>query len=240
MNLRSLVLNGELRLFGLRLLAPAFAAAVFALATFPLSASAGNYYGAAYHYVATHGTQMDITSDRLQWGCLCGSEFIINNSWVASQDLNYWVEAGIGSAGVPDCPGSPFVEPTFFWADNRPNGGGFHCHDNGDTASLGTEYFDKIKYQGGGEWTGSVGPLSVDSTSNITSAGFIEAGTETTTQTDTVGCSRQRHLVWWGAQDVEHSGWDNASLTESQPPHAIWVNQPFYVRDWTNYPSCSL
>src|SRR5436305_1038715 len=51
-----------------------------------------------------------------------GNGFVNNEMWLTT--LTYWVEAGVKS----DTRFNPPDSSVFFWADNRPNGGGYAEH----------------------------------------------------------------------------------------------------------------
>jgi hypothetical protein len=64
---------------------------------------------------------------------------------------NYWIEEGLMAGDFPDTSGIWYNGFQWFWADNRPNGGGFHFHhlywaSNYDRKTVG------FVYQGGSTW----------------------------------------------------------------------------------------
>jgi hypothetical protein len=181
------------------------------------------------------GTDVTIRSNYLTVPNL-STDFANNDNWVVdSTSVNYWIEAGIIHGTY--CCNNYAASPSFFWADSRPNGGGFHSHQGGG-ASLNTYYDDFIYYQGGGNWYVDVGGFTGNSLSNITTAKFIETGTEVTVQSATV-CSSQSHLSYYDQNGLSHSGWSdathgNATLFQSRPPYAYWGSIPNWLRDYDN------
>jgi len=215
----------------LGLLPPSIAAA-FAIAA---PAANANYYGIAQLRGGNfHGTQVTLRSNVLTVPNL-NADFANNDSWVVdSTAARYWVEAGIIHGTY--CCNNYAASPSFFWADSRPNGGGFHSHQGG-SAALNTYYNDKIRYQGSGAWTVEVGSLAGTSTSNITSSTFVETGTEVTTKSATA-CSSQSNLAWYDQNGGFHTTWttsiENAGRHTDNPPYAYWVDPQNWLRDYIN------
>lgn len=208
---------------------------MFAMALASASASAANYYGiATLQGTSFHGTDVTIRSNDL-FVSNVWQDFADNDNWdVSDPSANYWVEAGMlyGTA----CCNITATSPSFFWADSRPNGGGFHSH-LGVPVSLNTYYDDKIRYAGSGTWNINVGGWTGTSTSNIDGAGVIDTGTEVTTQSATV-CSSQSNLQWWDQNGGLHSGWSdstgNAGRVGDNPPYVVWVSPQSWLRDYAN------
>lgn len=196
-------------------------------------AQASKYYGIAWLYGTNfHGGFANIRSNAISVPNP-ESNFANDEMWVASESKAYWTEAGITVgcvAGV--CYGN---NPLFYWADSRP-GGGYHEHAGG-SAALNTYYKDAISYGGNGTWYVEVGSLKGTSTSNITSAQYVEAGTETTTQSASV-CASQSNLGWYDVNGAAHWGWTDgeggAGIGGNNPPYAYWVETYKWLRDYDN------
>lgn len=74
--------------------------------------------------------------------------FVTTEMWLNSSNYKYWVEGGIISQ--IEFTGETF--PFYFWADSRPNGGGFSFHYLGrETYSPGTALV-RITRSGSSDW----------------------------------------------------------------------------------------
>jgi hypothetical protein len=191
-----------------------------------------HYYGEACLFGSFHGVAGTIQSAALSSG-LTG--FVTNDVWIVeSKPEPHWVEAGI-TAGE-----STLGSRKLFWADDRP-GSSFYEHLGG-AAYLETAYGDKIYYKGSESWSAEVGGFSGTSTSNSMSPNLIRTGTEETPQASATVCSEQYNLEWLEPGTNQwRSGWTNgkeASLSQSEPPRALWVTKNYWVRDRSNDPTC--
>ena len=101
--------------------------------------------------------------------------------WVASNgatDLGYWTEVGYIKGFACD------TTLEFYWADNRPNGGGFNKHlvTIIPNPVVGNTYKLWIVYVGNSDWNVNIGGSNVgDSTSNPGGSHSVQAGLETST-----------------------------------------------------------
>lgn len=119
-----------------------------------------------------------------------------------SGDGSYWVEEG-GSYGYPQGDNR-----YWFWADGRPNGGGYHEHDSADgSASLNTSYQIAFTYNGSNQWiVWHLGNVLGTSTSNPPDGEFLQAGGEHTSSSGrTVGTASG--LSWTNTSYGVHSDW---------------------------------
>lgn len=96
------------------------------------------------------GTQIFGLNQGLDVRCLgpmgapTSSNFVTQEMWertAGNISGNWWVEVGM-AYGAPQ--GSTRY---FFWADNRPNGGGYHEHDLSISTTLGQVYDDYITWE---------------------------------------------------------------------------------------------
>ncbi len=163
-----------------------------------------------------------------------GTDFENNEVWVING--SYWEEAGI-SKGIGQGGCSEHDSATFFWADNRPNGGGYHCHLGGG-ASANTDYFVGISYNGSASWSIQSGSLTGTSTGGITSGSELEGGVEMTNASiDT--CTSLSNLGYLNGSGSSVSGWSdssngNASISQAEPPYTYWVSSPTWERTYAN------
>lgn len=147
--------------------------------------------------------------------------------------LSYWVELG-GSFGWPNG-----ATRFWFWADNRPDGGGYHAHYPGGTLSLGVYYALEAFYDGGNIWS-LIGPgWTGTSTNNPPSGKSMEAGTEITNDV----AHADGHINMLYRLDTSYdtvTGWSGASIQAPDPPvtSVYWVSPAHNDLDWTTG-SCS-
>jgi hypothetical protein len=128
----------------------------------------------------------------------------------SSSGLSDWVELG-GSYGWPNG-----ASRYWFWADNRPNGGGYHAHYPGGSLSLDVYYPIEVVYDGSSKWS-VLGPSwSATSISNPPSGKALETGAEITDNTaHAVG--RINSLYYFDTSDNSISGWSGATIPTPSP-----------------------
>ncbi len=102
--------------------------------------------------------------------------FVTAESWVLTSPSSsaYWVEAGLAH-------GYPKGDTRYlYWADSRPNGGGYVEHDAANnSAALKTSYFESIQQQATPTtWYAQIGSWNGTSTGNAASSNTLQAGTE--------------------------------------------------------------
>ncbi len=147
----------------------------------------------------------------LRTNCMTDSDpttqIMTNEMWVADYSAAYWTEAGI-SIGPRDGGGVSYY-PSYYWADNRPNGGGYHEHWFGEYSPLDTDEYSHIQETsaGSGSWSVNVGGNLGTSTSNFSGpAGVLTTGTESHTDTGhTWGHSA--NMGYFNTSFAERSGW---------------------------------
>ncbi|MEO8970834.1 MAG: hypothetical protein ABI406_04440 [Ktedonobacteraceae bacterium] len=110
-----------------------------------------------------------------------GQGFVDNEMWLVTSSFNYWVEAGIKSSYA-----FRFSDASvFFWADSRPNGGGYAEHYS--TYLTGSDYsqanaLTRITRSGTSSWNvlvnDNVTLLTGTSINNNITIGYIEIGME--------------------------------------------------------------
>jgi hypothetical protein len=194
-------------------------------------------YGAAtwFSAPANYGS-----GGNIYFGCLYSANpstnFTDEEMWQGTDNstgLGYWVELG-GSYGWPNG-----ATRYWFWADNRPNGGGYHAHYPGGTLSLGVYYGLEVIYDGANKWT-ALGPAwSGTSTGNPASGRALEAGAEITDNVaHAVG-----HVNVLYRFDTSYDtirGWSGAAIPIPNPPvtSVYWVSSAHNDLDWSTG-SCS-
>lgn len=103
--------------------------------------------------------------------------FVTTEMWLVTTNSTYWVEAGI----ISEYWYTNSVRPFYFWADNRPNGGGFSFHYFATAQSSGNALV-RITRNGSSNWNvlvqDSHNSFTNTSTSNNISIANIEVGTE--------------------------------------------------------------
>jgi hypothetical protein len=179
------------------------------------------WYGApAGGYEPTNASGADLEVDCLS----VGDEYTDFANWEVWQTTNnnlgpisYWVEAGMTAGTVVD--GSlEYTGFLQFWADNRPNGGGYHEHV-GPVGFTG-RYFDVSFYwQHNLNWNVYVDDeLAGTSTNNGFNSWGGEAGAEVTTRDSTI----QGRLDNYQYQDP-NSNWHGVS------PNQTFIGAPGWM-----------
>jgi len=127
----------------------------------------------------------------------------------------------------------------WFWADNRPNGGGYHAHYPGGALSLNATYFVGVTWAGNNTWDVQGPNWNATSVNNPFSGRAMEAGAEITNNTaHAVG--NIVDLYYLDTAGDLSSGWPGASI---QPASSIfssisWVGPGHGQLSWSTG-SCS-
>jgi len=120
---------------------------------------------------------------------LC-TAFIDSEMWLGTTDstFNYWIEQGITKGYHQG--GTCGNGAQFFWADNRPNGGGYNEHYPGGSVGFNTTYTYKIMFDNGTTYEVDRNGTNIGySNGSICCGGQLEAGAEANTNNDTVAVS---------------------------------------------------
>jgi hypothetical protein len=166
-----------------------------------------------------------------------GGRFIDEELWVGTDNGppgSYWVEVGYcyGEVAGDYSPG-----PNWFWADNRPNGGGYHEH----IPSLPdpTHYWDQnipvaAAYAGNNTWNIYIdGTGQGVSTANPGVSDFLQTGLEAFTASDAshLSGSVDGSMKWQDYLGGWHNDWPSATTYVNSPATGAW-----YITDyvWTN------
>ena len=126
-----------------------------------------------------------------------------------SAGFAYWIENGIhvglhynGTCGNGD---------QFYWADNRPNGGGYNEHYPGGAVGFNTNYTFKIFFDGGTTWEVDRNGSNIGySNSNPCCSTAIEAGAES--HQDTVTESGEASGLQKYINGTWSYNWTNATV----------------------------
>jgi hypothetical protein len=166
----------------------------------------------------------------LTTSCLNGpndsSNFADEELWegTANSYGTYWVETGLSYGEIN---GTPMGGPYWFWADNRPNGGGYHEHYVG-ARSLNTTYLAQIGYEGSNQWYVYTSPGGTVGTStyNPPYSNFMQTGEEITSGSYNVyGFSSD--MSWFDTSGAGHANWQSGSnystvYSSGSPTHSYW------------------
>jgi hypothetical protein len=222
------------RLVLLTLLALAAAAAV------ALTASAGRAYGCSDASHCYGIAEWDVSSPsgfhggdvNLRTNCMSLSDysghFIDNEMWVVRN--GNWVETGLTE-------GTPIgAAHRFFWADQRPSGGGYHEHFSSGGFSLNTYYEAHIHWTGNGTWNVFTGPFGGTSTSQFDAPAYtLQTGTEVSSADSphTYGSSSSMQYYDLGghAQNGWGSGSGHAYLYSNGSAYVNWASTYDHIRD---------
>jgi hypothetical protein len=155
------------------------------------------------------------------YGCLSvgneDTDFANWESWQLTNsnlgEVSYWVEAGMTAGTVVD-GGVDYTGFQQFWADNRPNGGGYSEHAG--PAGFINKYFPvSFTWMGDGDWDVSVnGIYAGTSTANGGDSWGGEAGAEVTTRDATV------------AAELDNYAWVNTSNDTVKVNPALILDAP--------------
>jgi hypothetical protein len=183
------------------------AAAIAGFAPAAASASCGSdCHGVTRWDPATQNTgeiaTIDTSSLSVSNAC---TQTAYSTSWedTDSSGFAYWIEQGIhvgvhynGTCGNGD---------QFYWADKRPNGGGYNEHYPGGSVGFNVNYAFKILYDGSSQWeVDRNGSVIGYSTSNPCCSIAMAAGAES--HQDTVIVSGEAH----GLQKYINGSWSYA------------------------------
>jgi hypothetical protein len=107
--------------------------------------------------------------------------FANNEIWDSNDSATDWTEVGVKSGIGYD---GDYYNKEWFWADSRPNGGGYHEHEIGQTATAGDEYSVETIYIGDNEWAiyggNSFTQIGTSTSNPDSSSGATLGGTEYT------------------------------------------------------------
>jgi len=159
------------------------------------------------------------------------SNFVTQEQWLATNNSSgqYWVEVGM-AYGAPQ--GSTRY---MFWADNRPNGGGYHEHDLSITAALNTYYDDYIRWIGNNSWRVERGGTTLGtSTANPGPSHWANAGEELTAN----GGAASAVTGWLYRQTSSGgawiSNWPGSTISTDNPPYGSWTTPGYSASFYSN------
>ncbi len=155
-----------------------------------------------------------------------GESFVTTELWLNSPNYTYWVEAGV----ISQLRLTGDVFPSYFWADNRPNGGGFSFHYLTREAYSGNVLV-RITRSGSSNWNvllrDNLGSLTGTSTYNNISIDTIDIGTElhNNYQTAYEPNTYYSNNRWLGGNgSFNYQGNDGVSRHLIYPVQADWYN----------------
>ena len=169
-----------------------------------------------------------------------GNGFVNNEMWLSN--LTYWVEAGVKS----DTRFNPPDSSVFFWADNRPNGGGYAEHysiilTGGDWSKPNT--LTRITRSGTSNWNVSVNDgytsLTGTSTNNNISISYIMIGMEVYGNAN--AAAPVNHFTdnrWLNGSNFQYQGNDGVNTEVYLPVSAGWTTDPLHSSTGGDWYTC--
>jgi hypothetical protein len=172
--------------------------------------------------------------------CDFSNGFVTHELWykMDTRSGNYWIEAGFisGDAGGGCQPDADF------WADNRPNGGGFNIHYPGNGWSLNTWYTDQIQWAGQAcTWNIFLGGLNIGTSTSFCappgSGRILIAGLEATSL-PSGGIYGGGFSSSWGEQDDNNTWrtWENPFMYCNETAEIIFTNNKTQTSEALNGP----
>ena len=142
----------------------------------------GHCYGAQYWGGANGADTRISLNNSLNGGGssndLYNYSFVTTEMWLDSTNYTYWVEGGI----ISEYAYTQETFPFYFWADNRPNGGGFSFHYLAREAYSSGTLLTRITRSGSSSWNvllqDGQNSFTGLSTANNISIQAIQIGTE--------------------------------------------------------------
>ena len=191
----------------------------------PMGAAASQrWYGVAAWYNAT--TNLGSSTDMLVVSGTC-ADWNINWGFVASvlwqgtnndTGLNYRVEEGY----TYGWQGQNIL--TFYWADNRPNGGGYHEHPITDITPSQYSTYNMEIFWYHTNWLVTINSVDEgNSTNNPAYGKALETGTESTSSQSVLNSAESNNLAYDKSGSGWISGWGGATqLISNAPAYAYW------------------
>jgi len=149
------------------------------------------------------------------------NSFITNELWLVSSGSSYWVEVGWLQQGSGVNIGGHTTAGRFgFWADLRPNGGGFHTHILQTNPTLGFRTL-QLERATSSTWTIHFGGLVDTSTGNAFTPVTGEWGSETTA--NTAHSYASGGSIMYKTSTGWHSGLPSTpSVSQNAPEKFVW------------------
>lgn len=190
--------------------------------------SSGHCYGQQF-WGGANGADTRISLDARLRGSAPndGYYFATTEMWLATSNLAYWVEAGVISEWAVGGTTNPF----YFWADNRPNGGGFAFHFLAYQCGCGGTTLTRITRNGSSSWNvllrdANNTSYTGTSTSNNISIGNIIIGGElyNNDQTAYEPNIYYTNNRWWDGSNFNYQTNDGVGTNIEYPMRANWYN----------------
>lgn len=163
-------------------------------------------------------------------GASTSSNFVTEEQWLLTDNSSsaYWVELGM-AYGAPQ--GSTRY---FFWADSRPNGGGYHEHDLSISTTFNYTYDDYITWVGNNSWqVRRDGSTLGTSTANPGPAHYAEAGEELTANSGSAAAISEFLYKQTSSGGVWTNNW-GGSIIADDPPYGGWLSQNYSADFYSN------
>lgn len=197
----------------------------------PLYSCGNGQTGHCYAIIDWSGNTPGAKSSIFTNGIFAGDCFVTNEQWLADSSRQYWVEAGMISDLVDQ-----YGMESLFWADSRPNGGGFSLHYGQflDPSDFGKYANIDIHKIASNQFSVSISGLPVarlsgTSTNNSINPYIIQIGLEmcgsSKAQAPKNGYTNnqwQRSNGSWAYQTVD--GYD--PLGQTYPAQGYWTHYP--------------
>jgi hypothetical protein len=188
-------------------------------------------YAGWFYAPSMHGGRADIFTDCISLDPYDADsgDFVTTELWVGTNgqgDGSDWVEEG-------EIFGRGHHDLRWFWADQRPNGGGFNYHPSGLSTNRNTTYTASIFYIGNNTWSVKRDGNFVSdngSTNNPPPSNDLNTGTEVTHPFGNSDAT-SRNLQYMGLADNWNDGWSNngntaATYATVTDANAHWINRP--------------
>lgn len=162
---------------------------------------------ANYPNAYIQGDAMDIEADCISSGSQ--NAFVTAESWVytVAPGSSYWVEAGIAN-GLKNLTVAD-TKTYLYYADNRPNGGGYNEHDGADgTATTGVYYHEDIHATSSNTWAVSIGSLTGSSTANPGPSSHLAVGSEAYNSPNVKVSMHAINQKFYDGNGALSSGWE--------------------------------
>lgn len=190
--------------------------------------SSGHCYGSTYWGGANGADTRISLNTSLNGGGTTNDyynySFVTTEMWIAQSNAAYWVEVGV----ISEFAAINSTNPFYFWADQRPNGGGFSFHMINGIPGNGQSPLFRIVRASSSSWNVLVqdnsSTYTATSTSNNFTAGYIQLGTELYNNYQTAYEPYTYYIDnrWWNGNTFIYQGNDGIGTNIGWPVSADW------------------